>query len=120
MSLSPETAPVRPAYARDASGFYYRLSGGPTGPTGPTGPASGGGGSNNIVIGNVGAGTQVPITHNLGTRDVAVQIVRNSAPYDTVNVGVERTSLNVVTLQFTNPVAANEYRYIILGYEVGT
>ena len=61
---------------------------------------------------NVGDGsaTSIAVTHNLGTRDVDVEVYRNSGNYDTVVVEVQRTSTNVVTLIFDSAPAANAYR----------
>jgi hypothetical protein len=52
------------------------------------------------------------VTHNLGTRDVMVQVYDN-ATYDTVYVDVVRTSVNVVTLTFASTPALNAYRVLI-------
>ena len=52
------------------------------------------------------------VTHNLGTRDVIVQVYDNST-YDTVICDVVRTSTTVVTLATTNPIATNGARVLI-------
>ena len=62
-------------------------------------------------VGN-GVLTSVPVTHNLGTRDVIVQVYDNSS-WDTVHVETVRTSTTVVTLEFTVAPATNEYRVVI-------
>lgn len=64
---------------------------------------------------NVGAGTAVTVNHALGTRDVTVEVYRNSAPYDTVLCDVERTDTNNVTLRFASAVTANAYRVVVQG-----
>lgn len=63
---------------------------------------------------NVGNGTLkiIPITHNLGTRDVIVQLYDNSS-YETVFTDIERTDANTVTLVFANAPALNAYRVLI-------
>lgn len=61
---------------------------------------------------NVGDGslTSIPVTHNLGTRDVHISVYRNSGNYDDVLVEIQRTSINVITLLFDVAPAANAYR----------
>lgn len=59
-------------------------------------------------IGNDSA-TNIPVTHNLGTRLVHVTVMSGSAPYDTVYPTVQRTSDNQVTVIFSLPPATNEY-----------
>lgn len=68
----------------------------------------------NATIGD-GAATSINVVHNLGTRDVQVQVVRNSTPWDTVEVDVSRPDVNSVTLGFTSAPAANAYRASIQG-----
>jgi hypothetical protein len=64
-------------------------------------------------IGN-GTNTSFAITHNLGTRDVVVNVYDNSA-YDTVEVDVVRTDSNTVTITFTSAPATDAYRVVIVG-----
>ena len=65
---------------------------------------------------NVGnsASTQFTITHNLGTRDVLVQVYDN-ATYETVEVDVVRTSTSVVTITFATAPSSNAYRVVVTG-----
>jgi hypothetical protein len=65
------------------------------------------------TIGN-GSLTQVPVTHNLGTREVTVQVYTTST-YDTVECDVVRTSTSVVTLGFTQAPASGAYTVVIVG-----
>jgi len=65
------------------------------------------------TIGN-GTLTQVPVTHNLGARDVSVQVY-DSSTFDTVECDVVRTSTSVVTLGFTVAPAAGAYTVVIVG-----
>jgi hypothetical protein len=64
----------------------------------------------------VGDGTtfQYPVTHNLGTREVVVNVY-DSATYDTVECDVVRTSATVVTLGFTAAPASGAYTVVIVG-----
>jgi hypothetical protein len=66
---------------------------------------------------NVGDGsaTQYTITHNLGTRDVQVEVYRNSGNYDTVLCDVERTSTNAIRLTFASAPSANAFRVTVIG-----
>lgn len=65
---------------------------------------------------NVGDGsaTTFAIPHNFGTRDVQVQVFRNSGNFDTVECDVERTSINNVQLTFANAPAVTAFRVVIL------
>jgi len=62
-----------------------------------------------------GSSTQFALTHNLGTRDVLVNVYRNSSPYDTVECDVERTDTNTVTLRFASAPTAAQFRAVVLG-----
>jgi hypothetical protein len=64
-------------------------------------------------IGN-GSSTSIAVTHNLGTRDVAVDIYDNST-FETVDCDIVRTDTNTVTFGFTTAPASNAYRVVILG-----
>ena len=65
---------------------------------------------------NVGNGTNTSfaVTHNIGTRDVQVQVYDN-ATYDTVEVDVVRTDANTVTVSFTTAPTLNAYRVVVIG-----
>jgi hypothetical protein len=63
---------------------------------------------------NVGDGsnTVYAVNHNLGTRDVIVQVFDN-ATYDTIYVDTVRTSVDTVTLTFATAPSSNAYRVLI-------
>lgn len=65
---------------------------------------------------NVGDGsaTSITVTHNLNTRDVQVQVYRNSGNYDQVLVETRYTSVNSVTLVFDSAPAANAFRCVVM------
>ena len=65
------------------------------------------------AIGN-GSLTQIPVTHNLDTRIVTVEVY-DSATYNTVECDVVRTSTTVVTLGFTVAPASGAYTVVIVG-----
>lgn len=62
------------------------------------------------------ATTAFTITHNLGTRDVQIQVYDAASPYDTVEVDVERTNTNSTTIRFASaPTTGINYRVVIVG-----
>ena len=66
------------------------------------------------AVANVGDGSNTiyDVTHNLGTRDVIVQVYDN-ATYETVYVDVARYSANAISLTFATAPASNAYRVLI-------
>lgn len=64
-------------------------------------------------VGN-GSATSIAVTHNLGTRDVHVQVY-DAATFETVEVDVVRTDVNTVTLTFATAPASNAYRAVVQG-----
>jgi hypothetical protein len=66
------------------------------------------------AVANVGDGTNTTynVNHNLGTRDVVVQVYDN-ATYDTVYVDTVRTSVDQVTLTFATAPSSNAFRVLI-------
>lgn len=62
-----------------------------------------------------GSATSIDVNHNLGTRDVTVEIYRNSGNYDSVEVEVQRPSTNKVTLVFAAAPSANQFNVVVLG-----
>ena len=64
----------------------------------------------------VGDGTALTyaITHNLGTREVTVQVY-DAATYDTVETDVTRNSTSQVTIGFTAAPAAGAYKVVVVG-----
>lgn len=71
-------------------------------------------------LGAVTGGSPVTVTHNLGTYDVAVQIVEKdtagagAAAGTLVDATVALTSVNALTVTFTSNAAANLYRVTVL------
>lgn len=60
-----------------------------------------------------GSATSYAVTHNFNTRDVEVEVYRNSGNYDTVLVEIQRTSVNAVTVLFDTAPASNAYRVMV-------
>ena len=69
---------------------------------------------NTTTIGDASA-TQIDVTHNFNTRDVQVEVYKNSGSYDTVQCDVSRPSVNAVRLNFAAAPALNALRVVILG-----
>jgi len=68
------------------------------------------------VSANVGnnSATSFAITHNLGTRDVTVNVYDNTT-YETVEVDIARTNTNTVTVTFAVAPSTDAYRVVITG-----
>lgn len=64
---------------------------------------------------NIGDGTSTSyaVTHNLNTRDVRVDVYRNSGNYDSVLAEVQRTSVNSITVLFDTAPAVNAFRVMV-------
>jgi hypothetical protein len=67
-----------------------------------------------ITIGD-GLLTQFTLMHNLGTKDVTVQIFENNSSYAQVEADVEHTDVNYVRINFASAPTSNEYRVVIVG-----
>ena len=70
--------------------------------------------SSNITTAEVSPFTFLA-THNLNTRDVVVAVYDNSSPYSEVEVDVDHTSVNSITLTFAAAPTAGAYRVVITG-----
>jgi len=68
------------------------------------------------AVGTLGDGsaTAYTITHNFGTRDVQVEIYRNSGNYDTVIADITRPSTNSVAVTFAQAPTAAQFAYILI------
>lgn len=66
------------------------------------------------TIGDASA-TSFNIDHNFNTRDVVVEVYKNSGNFDTVICDVTRPSVNRVTLTFGAAPALNAYAVVIIG-----
>jgi hypothetical protein len=62
-----------------------------------------------------GAATSYLLTHNFNNRDVIVQVYLNSGTFEEVEVDVQRTSVNTITVIFATAPAASAYRAVVQG-----
>ena len=62
-----------------------------------------------------GSSTSFNLDHNFATRDVTVEVYKNSGNFDTVLVDVTRPSTNRVTLTFAAAPASNSYNVVVIG-----
>lgn len=64
---------------------------------------------------DVGDGSNVSytVTHNLGTRDVMVQVRRTSGDYDFVDVKAGAATTNTVVVEFDTAPTSNQYRVLV-------
>jgi hypothetical protein len=66
-----------------------------------------------VSVGN-GSATSIAVTHNLGTQDVLVQVIRISDRAAVLTDWVA-TDVNTVTLAFATAPSTNQYRVIVIG-----
>jgi hypothetical protein len=59
--------------------------------------------------------TSYVVTHNLGTQDAMVQVSETASPYAKVEVDVELTSANTITLRFATAPSAGAYKVVVIG-----
>lgn len=62
---------------------------------------------------SVSAGATWTVTHNLGSRYVLAQVARVASPYDIVDVRVERTTTNTVSVLPDVAMASGEYEIMV-------
>jgi hypothetical protein len=59
--------------------------------------------------------TSFSINHEFNTKDVTVQVFQNAADYGQVEVDVEHTHADYVTVKFASAPALNEFRVVVIG-----
>lgn len=62
-----------------------------------------------------GSTTSIVVTHNLGTQDVIVQVYTASGTFAQVQVEVQYTSTNTITLVFATAPTSGQYRVVVIG-----
>ena len=65
------------------------------------------------VCPSTSAGATWTVTHNLGSRHVIAQVARAASPYDFVDVRIERTTVNTVSVLADVALAAGEFEIMI-------
>ena len=65
-------------------------------------------------VGN-GSATSIVVTHSLNTRDLQVQLFEVASPYAQVFTDVELTTVDTLTLTFSQAPSASQYRVVIVG-----
>lgn len=66
-----------------------------------------------------GTTTQYTLNHNLGTREVIIEVYRNSSPYDKIYPEIQHTDTTSATIRFS-PVPANGVSYKSVVLAIGT
>lgn len=59
------------------------------------------------------SGNTFTVTHNLGTRDIIVQVVERVSPYETVQADVARATTNTITVDFASAPGNTNYKVLI-------
>jgi hypothetical protein len=62
-----------------------------------------------------GSNTSLTVTHNLGTRDVVVEVFRNSGNYDKIIVETRHATTNTVDVVFASAPTSNQFRVVVTG-----
>ena len=62
-----------------------------------------------------GSSTSYTVTHNLGTRDVTVQVREVASPYAKVEPDIEMTTTNTVTVKFAVAPTSDQYSVVVIG-----
>jgi hypothetical protein len=60
-----------------------------------------------------GAATQYDVTHNFNTRNVQVEVYRNSTPWDSIVCDISRPDANTVRLNFAAAPTSNQFSVIV-------
>lgn len=61
-----------------------------------------------------GVTTTIIVEHDLGTKDVAVELYRNTSPWDTAQVITQRPSDDSIALVFTEPPELAAWRVVVM------
>jgi hypothetical protein len=62
-----------------------------------------------------GSATSYTVTHNLGTKNLTVQVYDNSSPYAQVETDVEHSGNNTVAIKFAQAPTTDQYRVVVIG-----
>lgn len=64
---------------------------------------------------DVGGSTNVEITHNLNTRDLAVTLREVASPYAVIMADIEFTTVNTINIKFAVAPSAAQFRVTVIG-----
>ena len=72
---------------------------------------------NNTSLASVSGICTLTVTHNLGTKDVTVQVYEVAADFNQVEVDVQHTSTSAITIKINSAttIAADTYRVVVIG-----
>ncbi|MEY4331315.1 MAG: hypothetical protein RLZZ196_53, partial [Bacteroidota bacterium] len=59
--------------------------------------------------------TSYTVTHNLGTKDLVVQVYEVLSPFAQVEVDIEHTSTSAITVKFAAAPSSGAYRVVVTG-----
>jgi hypothetical protein len=59
--------------------------------------------------------TSFTVTHNLGTKDVIVQVYENGSPYSQVEADIEHSTTSAVVVKFATAPTTDQYRVSVVG-----
>jgi len=62
-----------------------------------------------------GSTTSIVVTHNLGTQDVIAQVFTPTGTFAEVQVEIQNTSVNTITLVFAVAPTSAQYRVVVIG-----
>ena len=71
-----------------------------------------------LIAQDCAANVLTTVTHNFNSRDVKVEVYRNSTPWDTIDADIERPSVNAVDVRFATAPAAGAYRIVVEGIDL--
>lgn len=60
-----------------------------------------------------GSSTQIDVTHNWGTRNVSVEVYRNSSTWDTILCDVSRPDTNTIRFNFASAPSSAQFAYVM-------
>lgn len=72
---------------------------------------------NNTSLASAAGICTLTVTHNLGTKDVTVQVYEVAADFNQVEVDVQHTSTSAITIKINSAttIAADTYRVVVIG-----
>jgi hypothetical protein len=97
------------------SGILPIANGGTASSTAATALAALGGTTKYAAAIGDGSTTSIVVTHNLNSRDIHVAVYSATTPWAEVEVEVDHTSVNTITLVFSVAPSSNQFRVVVIG-----